>query len=372
MQCRQCNHENVASNRFCTQCGTTLAGSGSLTNPTDEFERTRRQLEQQLDASKAALDAQLRHFTSHVSSVPVAFSPSVALPLVHPQEWAALLEPQPEQINQSAQFVLASPFIQGNEHYRERTARISFAFVGDELDVNAFATDQALRSPRGQEIEPPAIVFLGGLATAVRLASAALAAHIQSKDSFRVVSLGADLRDAFHAMGTAMIESGGQFSQERSIGIFSQMVLPVLSGSHEGFISLARSLSASMDMFVVAHEAGHIALAHTLGKQHNYDVSRNQEREADSFASSSLSTSPFREYLFVGQVFVALVFAWVDEAARHGKPETHPLGRERVLNALTSNSEAAQEAAERFGLTRERLAELLPSEDRHGFGRARF
>jgi hypothetical protein len=161
-------------------------------------------------------------------------------------------------------------------------------------------------------------------------------------------------------MGGVLVRTGGMFDVDASLDIFRRTVVAKMPRPDERFVSLARSLSASMEMFVVGHEAGHIAYGHTLGQQHNYDVSRNQERDADSFASSALSTSPFREYLFLGQVFVTLIFAWVDHAGRSRNPTTHPLGRERFLNAMASNSEAAKEAAEQFGLTRERLEELLP------------
>jgi len=95
----------------------------------------------------------------------------------------------------------------------------------------------------------------------------------------------------------------------------------------------------------------------------NFDIARNQEREADSFASSVLSASPFREYLFLGQVFITLLFSWLDHVARSKDATTHPLGRERFFNIMTNNTAAAGEAADRFGFTRERLIALLPPED---------
>ena len=164
-------------------------------------------------------------------------------------------------------------------------------------------------------------------------------------------------------MGSTLVQSGGTFDVEMLGMIFEHAVVPEIVEGKDRFVSLARSLSASMEAAVIAHEAGHIALSHTLGTRLNFDVSRNQEREADSFASSVLSTSPFREYLFLGQVFVTLLFSWMDHVGRHKDPTTHPLGRERFFNVMTSNSAAAADAADQFGLTRERLVELLPPED---------
>jgi len=185
--------------------------------------------------------------------------------------------------------------------------------------------------------------------------------HIRARRA-RGYSLGLHgLSDALHLMGRKVSQRGGSLDVPSSIEIFRATMLPEISDDEERFVSLARSYAAAMDMFVVAHEAGHLALGHTLGRALNYDVSRNQEREADSFASSALSTSPFREYLFLGQVFVTIVFAWVEAAARARQAGTHPLARERFLHAIESNSQAAREAAEEFGLTRESLMEMLPN-----------
>ena len=59
-----------------------------------------------------------------------------------------------------------------------------------------------------------------------------------------------------------------------------------------------------------------------------------------------------------------MIFAWVEHAAHAGGATSHPVARERFLNAIQSNSEAAREAAEDFGLSRERLSKLSPPEGR--------
>ena len=82
------------------------------------------------------------------------------------------------------------------------------------------------------------------------------------------------------------------------------------------------------------------------------------------FAASVLARSPFREYLFLGQVFTMVIFAWLEWALANREPGSHPLARDRFYAALESNSAGAQEAAADFGLTRDCLIELLPPEDR--------
>jgi hypothetical protein len=273
-----------------------------------------------------------------------------------------LLTPQPEEIRQSVRFVFDSPHIQTNRQYQSRVGQIGFLFVGDDHTVNAFATDHPLRMGEGNVVTPPAIVFFGGLGCALRLASASLALHARALRGSTDLFAAYGLKDVFHRMGRAVVEGKGTFDPDISASILRNAAGAASMTPDDRFVSTARSYSAAMEMFVVAHEAGHIALGHTLGQSLNYDVSRNQEREADSFASSALCTSPFREYLFLGQVFVTIVFAWVEHAAGAHDAETHPLSRERFLNAIQSNREAAREAAENLGLTTARLQELLPAE----------
>jgi hypothetical protein len=153
--------------------------------------------------------------------------------------------------------------------------------------------------------------------------------------------------------------NGGRVDAETAKKIFSTTLQRAVEPIEENFASLVRSLSTAMECYVIAHEAGHIALGHTLGRETSFEISRNQEREADSFASSCLSASPFRDHLFLGQIFTLIMFVWRASAST-SEPTTHPHSVERFYNALKSNSAAAKEAAERFGLSADLLKQLLP------------
>jgi hypothetical protein len=277
--------------------------------------------------------------------------------LLHEQEWRDLLLPREDQVRQAANFVFHSPFVQGNPLYQKRAGETTFVFLSNNPKVNAFATDAPLPLKKGGELKPPVIVFFGGLAVAIRLATAALAVHLRSKSRGLTT-----LKETFGSLGQAIVGSQGSIDVEASVNIFLKSVAPRVPQGEEGFVSLARSCAASAEMCVVAHEAGHIALGHTLARDLNFDMARNQEREADSFASSALSTCPFPEYLFLGQVLVSIIFAWYEHATGMRKATSHPLAGERFFNAMQSNSQAAEEAAEAFGLSRERLVELLPGQ----------
>ena len=375
MKCEGCGRDLRDGALFCTQCGAQVPSadpyeqaSADLDRISTDLQKMEDELSAEVDAATAALDRELAALTGEGPAAEAgpqapADRGAAALagtPLVHEAEWIAVLEPPVEQIFQSASFVFHSPAIQTNPQYAARIAQIRFLFLPEDDTVNAFATDESFSLADGRRVEPPAVVFQGGLARVIRLVSVALAAHLRCRRERVADTGGGVLAETFGQVGLAITRLDGNFPWEASCEIFRQVVLPRLPAEDERYVSLSRSCSAAMEMYTVAHEAGHIALAHTLGRDLNYDMSRNQEREADSFAASALSTCPFREYLFLGQVFVAIVFAWIERAASARRATSHPLGRERFANAMHSSSEAAREAAEQFGLTREALEAMLP------------
>jgi len=370
MRCGNCGVETRPGAKFCGNCGKPVANTSSpVSSITDDLDKLQQELTGQLDATLRSLDQELAGLSVRPAEVAApdrsetirATMPAEARPLVHQHEWAGLVRAEPEPVLQSAGFVFGSPFIQSNQLYQERAGKITFRFFDQDPTVNAFATDHPLELTDGSVVKPPAIVYFGGLGTAIRLGSAALAAHILCQGGQASTPDESGLVDAFRRMGTAVTSSGGELDVRTSEEVLSECVLPAVSADQERFVSLARSYSAAMDMVVVAHEAGHIALGHTLGKSLNYEVSRNQEREADSFASSALSTSPFEEYLFLGQLFVMIIFSWVEHAAHAREASTHPVAEERLANAIRSNPDAAKQIAQQFGLSQDALRELLPS-----------
>ena len=305
MRCKKCGHRARISAQFCAKCGAPVARSESPADSiASSLDSVRDEIQRELDSATESLDAELNKTVQQAPVVRRDLSVPASPQIVHQSEWVSLVEPQEDQVDQSANFVFRSPFIRGNAQYKDRVSHLAFAFIRDTAIVNAFATDQIVELPGGGSTDPPAVVFFGGLARSIRLASAALAADIRSRADDRPAPVDSGLSAAFQEMGKAITSSGGMLELATTLAIFERTVLPVFASVDERTVSVARSYSAAMDMYVVAHETGHIALAHTLGQQLNYDVSRNQEREADSFASSTLSTSPFREYLFLGQVFV--------------------------------------------------------------------
>jgi predicted Zn-dependent protease len=110
---------------------------------------------------------------------------------------------------------------------------------------------------------------------------------------------------------------------------------------------------------VIAHEIGHLALGHVqAGVVWPQNVQRNQEREADSFASSTLSQAPFAEYLFIGHL--ATMFLLLQSQRRRGEDHksTHPDPESRLHSAYLNNPSLAAEAEKRLGISLELLSRV--------------
>jgi hypothetical protein len=111
-----------------------------------------------------------------------------------------------------------------------------------------------------------------------------------------------------------------------------------------------------MILNVVAHELGHICLGHTLGVKQNYEISRNQEREADSFAASVTASSPFSDYIVSGGIFWWVIMTWAAESAGLQAETSHPHARERLMDYIRANKAQAEE----IGITQETIQAYLP------------
>ena len=110
---------------------------------------------------------------------------------------------------------------------------------------------------------------------------------------------------------------------------------------------------------VLAHEMGHICLGHVESLSTPHETSRNQEREADSFAQSLLLTMENRAYYFVGSLIWHLICVWEAHGVNH-ELTTHPDSRDRFHAAFVSNPTAASEAEALFGMSQDDWIGLLP------------
>jgi hypothetical protein len=267
-------------------------------------------------------------------------------------------------VRQMAQFVIHSPYVAGNRHYSERAQQTTLVFAADELLVNACATDDPVA-----DLQPPLIIIFGGLPHAFHIVSIGLAAVRQVAEGMTTASL----VKLIQSTGMKMLENEGQISPEAVREILEAHGLDILLKKNGEVHRQACSYASAMLIGVIGHEMGHLALGHTLGGRQSDEVSRNQEREADSFSSSIISTSPFSDYLVGGTLFWWVLLVWMEEPIRKiaeemgdtellGKMEsTHPRPVERLQDFLQSH----KSQAEALGITPESVVDFLPKKGKN-------
>lgn len=270
-------------------------------------------------------------------------------------EKAGFLRPVGTRIESSYSAVVNSPHVLGNLEYRSRSRMIDFYFQHDQDVVNAFAMSPGLGNP---DLKNPSIVYFAGLANIIRVTAAAVANHhwqIQRKR----YSDPHKFKDNIRSIGRRLEENRGIFSTTDTDYLVERVLFPT-GVEDDSIVFVAQNYTEAMERFVFAHELGHICYGHTMGRRDNNDISRMQERDADSFASQCFSSDTHRGTSFLGQLFVNLIFAWREERAGRSELTTHPAGRERFMNAIHLNPSPAKEALETLGLKIDDLIALLP------------
>ena len=249
--------------------------------------------------------------------------------------------------------VRSSQFVAVNTVYSSMAGQISVYVDTGEDCFNAFATaHQGIALSNGEQIAVPAVVFNRGLFAWSRLLAAFVASSIH--DAGRIGGRGV-VASRLRMVGDAMC--GRRPGDAEAL-----WNLAIAGLKAQGVRADAEQLAFGVEVSVMAHEVGHLCLAHTASMQGCSDeVSRNQEREADSFAASVLSSLAGGEATFLGHVLCPLMFAWQDFSIRNRQPTSHPLGRERFQSALRSRSEHLAAVSHRYGLGEAELLALLPS-----------
>lgn len=331
MKCRACQKEISVLDRKCPYCG-------ASTTPMLDRETN--------EPSPAAYPARAKQQGPFLWKLDEGDQPDES----EIAEIQDILEaPLDKEIFQISNFVFYSPHVQNNIAYRRRAAEVTLAYAPDIDDVNAFATD--MPNPE-VGAKPPMIVVCEGLIRAIRLAALGLGYSRQmggAKGQKTLISI-------IQAIGYKIVENKGAFDQDAALRILE--IPDMLKASQDYEVqSWARSYRAAMIMGIISHELGHIALGHTLGELMNRQISRNQEREADSFAASIISSSPFSDYLVTGIIFFWLILSWADSALPENSDNTHPHAKERLFDFIRSNREQAQA----IGITEETITDFLPA-----------
>lgn len=131
--------------------------------------------------------------------------------------------------------------------------------------------------------------------------------------------------------------------------------------STRGALAEARTVLEGMLSWVIAHEIGHVCMQHTRGSRDQKGwggITRNQEREADSFASSLLQSRLSRHALLLGALLGELLTAW-SRIGGDGSG-THPHSSERYHNLIRSMPSAVADASAIYLLAEGDWELLLP------------
>ena len=251
-------------------------------------------------------------------------------------------------------FVRSSPFVQSNSMYRGIASSVTAHYDSGDSSLNAIATGFPHELSDGVVADPPSIVVFAGLLTWSRLMSAFL--------SDRVLK-GADrgtrdvLRSRLRLVGDAV--NAGRTTDIQALRRISSGIIrdPVAA-------SVARAIAGGLESSVMAHELGHSCLGHVSGSGRTLEISRNQEREADSFASSVLSTASGGEASAVGQILFEVMMSWREYGAGIRDATSHPRSRERVASVLETRSDDIAAIESSFGIGKDDWLALLPFEPR--------
>ena len=240
---------------------------------------------------------------------------------------AQYFQPSEAEMVQLFEYVRSAANVKENLQYANIMKDVRFFYLADNDTVNAYASIKKLNKDKDELHR--VIVLLGGAVRFCKVASLAVAAHLSGDKQ-------APARLVQALNGTDL----GRFDLDVTVRLVNAAQLGAALGD-ETARAKAKSVAAGMILGILAHEAGHHALGHTLNTSEkvNLDISRNQEREADSFASSVIASSPFGEYILAGTLFwhFALASQQGDAVAT-----THPLSKERFENFVRANPELAQ------------------------------
>jgi hypothetical protein len=241
---------------------------------------------------------------------------------------------------ESQELLLAS--ILKSEHVRQKfsdvAADVRFEYLLQNDLVNA---DSSIG--RDGETQFGRIRLYGGLVRMARLMGAVLCfgEPARSQDEKVLLSF---LRD----LGATFRKSGNKCSLSAMRDLMNRHGV-----DPKGFTSLIKRTAAekvanAIVESVLAHEFGHLAKGHLKGGDANHQLSQIEEQEVDLFASTIAASVPEGAEVFAGQVLSMIVFSFIDDGSGE-RLRSHPVPRERVINAIRANPEYATAA----GLTEE-------------------
>ncbi len=241
------------------------------------------------------------------------------------------LESTEGEARQLFEYVRQSSFVQENAQYAALMKDVGFVFEATNDEVNAVAS----RRVGANGTETRLITCYAGEMRFAKTIALAAAAEMGGR------------KGAVMAMMEKMTpQLCGELCLNDAAGLLRACSLDGCL-LDESIRARAKSIGAGCVVGTLAHEAGHQVLGHNYqsGKDKlNQEVRRNFESQADLFAASVMSSSPFGEYVFAGRVFALWVRMRQTDPILKRLPEhmlDHPLDKERFVALVLANKEKA-------------------------------
>ncbi len=235
------------------------------------------------------------------------------------------------EMRQLFEYVRQSAFVQENRQYAALMEDVVFVFDATNNEVNAVASRRV--GADGKELR--AITCYAGEARFAKTISLAAAAELSGIKG----SVGKMMEKLTPRLCFSL-------NQKDAVRLVRECGLDRLL-LDDAVRAKAKSIAAGGVVGTLAHEVGHQVLGHNFqhGKDMlNNEIRRNFETQADLFASSVMSSSPFGEYVFAGRVFALWVSMRRTDPLLEMIPAReldHPINRERFIALVLANKEKA-------------------------------
>ena len=315
--CPYCNKSLPVIATVCPYCGKSLDSAEATTTDDLDVDERLKKLEEEMEArlGKRKETPDMTRSISKSAQPSAGSKYGVSASSMMEEITPGILMPNAVEVENYRKIVFESNHVKSNPQYANITQQTLFNYYPDDQRFNAYAAQTNLGSR---------IVLLGGLVA------------MFSQMAFMMVS--------------QTFSDGNQLSRIRGKRKILQKKAnepaQIPQDMLDSFIMTGRELLGAMVIYVIAHELGHVVYGHIFGPGYDrqpIDVSRNQERDADSFASSVIASSRYAPFLVQGQILALYSFAMIEQdSGESAEPGTHPIAKERLKNAIRANSEAAE------------------------------
>jgi len=241
---------------------------------------------------------------------------------VHPPPPPGFL-PTWQELQDLLQAVLANDHIRENSLYRYLSANIQLFYDCTNSEFVACVGSYAAQTEDGKVVHVPVITLSRGAVTEYM--------EFATKTSM---------------VGFPIEGSLGEFIRARTT---RPERAPILNAGYDPPVLHARQRALFKDMIFVtlAHEVGHVCLGSLESpgykayiRREQLDISRNLERDADSFASCVITAAPNSYHLLRAQIANWLILATKQDGPAWSG--THPSHLGRLCSAIRNSADAAR------------------------------